>query len=617
MTFASVPNYANPSLNNGVPYYNSNTIFSFVQNFSKVAGGHVVKFGVYLERTRKDQSASADTRGLIRFDRDRNNPFDSNYAYSNALLGYYTNYAEATARPQGHYRFTNFECYVQDNWRVRPRLSLDYGVRFYRDMPQYDARNQLATFVPGAWDPAAAPALLQPGFDAARRKVAVHPVTGAFYREGLIGTYAPGVGDPAAATAVGGRNGFPRGLYTVSALAAAPRFGFAWDPFGRQRTAIRGGGGVYFDRIQGNPTMGTVNNPPTIFTPSVYYGHIDSLAQTAGQGILAPSASVTALLGHHKLPTTYNFSFGVQQQLGRTMMLDISYAGALSRHQLWQRNINPVPIGANHLDVNPQNRDLTTTNRPLPPNFLRPYQGYGDIFLFEFASTTNYNSLQASLSRRLANGISFGLSYTFSKALGSAATDTTRESPFFDPRRRNYGPLAYDRTHVLSLRYNYSLPHAPGRGVLNLVTRNWELAGITRGQSGAPFTPGYSLVNGIDITGTPSEGARAVVVDPAAPPLTRFAPPVRGSFGNAGVGVLRGPGFLNFDASLYRVVKIAERRTLQLRLETYNTPNHPQFSSISQTARFDPTGAQIDPLFLEPTAARNPRRLQFALRFNW
>lgn len=617
MTFGGINNPANPSLNNGVPYYNSNTIFSVTENLSKVTGTHVLKFGMYFERTRKDQSASSVTRGDVAFDRTAQNPLDLNHPYANALAGVYRDYQEADLRPQGQFRFTNLEFYAQDAWRIRPRLLLDYGVRFYHDMPQYDARLQLASFVPDFYDPANAPVLLRPAFDENRKKVAQDPLTGAFYPEGLIGTFVPGVGDPAVGMVVGGRNGWPKGLYTVPPVSLAPRLGFAWDPFGRGRTAIRGGLGVFYDRIQGNPTMGLLTNPPTISTPSVYYGTLEGLKNVSSGGILAPS-NVTSLIGDVKMPTVYNYSFGVQQQIGRATIIDVSYVGSISRNFLWRRNINAVGPGYEFIDQHPEFKD-PTRNAALPTNFLRPYQGYGDIQMFEFGSTSSYNSLQASFRKDLRRGY-LSASYTFSKALGSAATDTTNVSAFFAPRDRNYGPLGFDRTHVLALRYSYRLPsagRATGIRPLGWVTDNWELAGTTRVTTGAPFTPGISLQDGANLTGTASEGARPNVGDPNAEPVDRLARPARGSFGNVGPGVYRGPGLHNWDIQLFRNIKLAERRQLQLRFETYNTFNHTQFSSITQTARFDTAGSQIDPLFLLPTAARPPRRVQLAMRLNF
>ncbi|MDP2999481.1 MAG: carboxypeptidase regulatory-like domain-containing protein [Bryobacterales bacterium] len=620
MSFSGVSNYANPSLATGLPYYNANAIFSFVDNVSKIAGTHSWKFGLYVERTRKvERNTPIPVRGTLRFDRDTNNPIDSYHPYSNALMGIYYSYAEPTSRPEGQFRFTNLEWYVQDAWRARPRLLLDYGLRFYHHGPHYDVRKLVSAFLPSLYDPAGAPVLLRPAFDATGAKVAVDPGTGAIYNQALIGTYVPGVGDPAIGMIVGGVNGAARSLYTQNWLSVAPRFGFAWDPFGRGRTAVRGGGGVFYDRIPANAIIRSLPNPPGQYTPTVYFGTFDTLLATEGQALLAPGGTMVSMHGHQPSSVTYNFSFGTQQQLSRGMILDVSYAGSISRHLLWERNINPVPAGARFMDEHPENMD-PTTRRALPINFLRPYQGYADINLVEFGSTSSYNGLLASFNRRMTRGVMLGFSYSFSKALGTASTNTTTVSAFHPARRRNYGPLSYDLTHVASLRYTWTLPK-PGKRyglkALGLVADGWELAGISRFSTGSPFTPGFSTVDGQDITGTPSESARMDVLDPNAAPKERFGRPARGTWGNLGVGVLRNHGIHNWDISMYKLFKMYERLTAQLRLETYNTFNHTQFSALSTAARFSAQGEQVDPLFLEPTGARSPRRVQLAIRLNW
>src|SRR5205814_6418888 len=135
--------------------WNRNTIYSLVDNVSKITGTHTLKAGLYLERTRKVQFAGTDTRGTIKFDRDTtNNYLDANDAYANALLGVYDSYAEATGRPKGDYLFANNEFYLQDTWRARRRLSIDYGIRLYADPPMYDRKLQLHSFLAALYDPA-------------------------------------------------------------------------------------------------------------------------------------------------------------------------------------------------------------------------------------------------------------------------------------------------------------------------------------------------------------------------------------------------------------------------------------------------------------------------------
>jgi hypothetical protein len=622
MTFSSVPNYANPSVHNGLPYYNTNAIYSFVENLTKIWGTHATGGGIYIERTRKDQSSAAPIRGAISFNRNQNiNPLDTNYAYSTALLGYYDTYSEANAWLQGQYRFTNFEWYLKDQWRVRPNFTLDYGIRFYHDMPQYDARHQLSTFVPGLYNPSQAPVLLRPGTDQNGTKVAINPFNGALYPQGMIGTYAPGFGNPSEGMAIEG-GAVPPGAYTLPAVSYAPRFGFAWDPFQRTHTRIHGGAGVYFDRIMGNPTMGLMANPPTIYSPTVYYGSIADLAATAGKGILGPS-NVTSLFGEGKSPTIYNFSFGIQHELRRGLVMDVSYVGALGRHLLWERNINSVPVGAQFLELHPENRDPTTANTVLQPNFLRPYKGYGNINLFEFAATSSYNSLQVRAVRRMSRGLQVQMSYTFSKVLGPSNSDTDSVNTFgINPRHFDYGPLSFDRTHVMSVSYTYMLPKLGrmlGWRPAAQITDGWQISGISRFQTGAPFTPGWGFVSGsTNMTGT-TQNANISVLDPNAAPLERFRPPDKYSFGNAGPGILRLPGIANWDISLYRNIRLRERRSLQLRWETYNTFNHTQFSNVLQTAKFQSATnwTQVDPLFLQPTSARAARTMQIAVRLNF
>jgi hypothetical protein len=238
-----------------------------------------------------------------------------------------------------------------------------------------------------------------------------------------------------------------------------------------------------------------------------------------------------------------------------------------------------------------------------------------------------------SFERRVTRGIRLSANYAFSKALDCADNYSSAVDPFLSPRSRNYGPAAWDRRHVFTANFYWNLPR-PGKATrirpLGWIADDWALSGVVRMLTGGPTTPGYSLVNGIaSPTGSPSDNARVQVIDPAAPLPQRFGPPPEPAgqanvpwavptndpqLGNLGRNTLYGPGVNNWDLSMYRNIKIGERVTSQLRLETYNTFNHTQFSGLNTSLQFDSTGKMINTAFDTPNAARPPRRVQIALR---
>ncbi|MBI4873436.1 MAG: carboxypeptidase regulatory-like domain-containing protein [Acidobacteria bacterium] len=624
LTFGGNPNPVTASFGN-IPYENYNNIWSFVDNVSKVAGSHNIKAGVYIERTQKYQVGGGNNRGAFNFARSSNNPLDANHGYANALLGNFNSYSEATARVNGDWWFWNFEWFVQDNWRVSKRLTLDAGVRFYRLPPQTDKNDTIAGFDPLRYGRAKAPALYMPALDSANRRVAMNPLNGQLAAAQFIGLFVPGSGDFANGAFVGGTSGYPKGLYSVPSLAFGPRLGFAYDVFGNGKTAIRGGFGMFKDRMQGNPTMNTNGNPPVAYSPTLSFGQLDTYA--GSPGALGPSG-INSLFGKQKLSSTMNFSLGLQQQVG-AWALDASYVGGLSRNLMASLNINPIPMYARFVDRNPQNADPTNRSTPLADNFLRPYYGWADINYRSNGYSSNYNSLQLAANRRYSSGLQVGVAYTFSKTLGVADGDTSGISPYFSPRQRNYGPAGFDRPHVFVANYIYDVPKIGSRTGFKpagWVLDNWQISGMTVLQSGSPFTPGFGLVRSEEWTGS-AEGARVdVIANPNLPKSERtftrwfntaaFAMPRKGTFGNAGVNIMRNPGINNWDLSITKKVPLGgEQRWLQFRTELFNAWNHTQYSGMGTGTSFDnTTGAQTSPNFGVINGARPPRLIQLSLK---
>lgn len=620
VTFGGVPSYINNSLGN-IPYTNENPVFTFTDNLSQLWGSHSVKLGIYIERMRKDEVGGPNTRGAFDFGRNANNPLDTNWAFANALLGNFNSYSEGNFRPYSHYRHSQVEFYAQDSWRVTRRLTLDYGLRLYYVPPAHDDRYAITTFDPSLYSRSESAVMFVPGKNAAGKRIAVDPRTGQEYPLPYIGLFVPDSGNTAPGMMVGGK-GYVDTLYTTALFSYGPRIGLAYDLTGDGKTALRTGFGIFYDRPQGNVYSSTNGQPPVAYTPTLYFSSIDTFLQA--EGTVGPSSVNAPQVGEQPLPNVMNFSFGLQREIGFGTVVDASYVGSLGRNLLYQRNINAIPMYAR---FDPANTDWTTGS-PLPDNFLRPYYGLSNINVRGFGATSNYHSFQLSVNRRMSRGLQFGIAYTFSKLLGTNAGDFDSVSSYFSTRAWNYGPLSYDATQTLVINYAYEIPD-PGKRwnnkPLSIVFGDWQLSGITTFQSGFPFMPSFSTSDTVDLTGS-SEGSRITVLgDPYLPKDERtfdrnfktemFARTPKGSFGNASIGMLRGPGINNWDISVTKRFPITERRYFQFRSEFYNTFNHTQFSGLQTAARFNPAGQQIQGNFGAYTSARDPRRIQLSLRF--
>ncbi len=326
-------------------YYNANDIWSFQDNFSKVMGSHSIKAGVYWEKNRKLQPGGANYKGVYSFAPDTNNPLNTGNGFANALLGSFTTYSETTRRTVFNVLYYNFEFYVQDNWRVSRKLTLDFGVRFYHQTPQVDTNLTFGLFDPSSYSKANVPRMYVPGFDASRRRVAVDPSSGATAPAAVIGLFVPNTGNPANGMKVPGQDGVPLETYSQRALVPAPRFGFAYDLFGNGRTALRGGFGVFFNRLDGNRVYNMSAIPPIAYSPVAYYSTVSSLA-SGGGGLLGPG-NIGFFGGRVPFDRVQNASFSIQHSLGFDAVLDVAYVGNWGYNQILDVNLNPVPLGAN------------------------------------------------------------------------------------------------------------------------------------------------------------------------------------------------------------------------------------------------------------------------------
>jgi hypothetical protein len=621
-----VPSSANVTYDGRFPIRGQDTGYNFSNNLSWTRGSHSAKFGIYLMLARNTEGERGVFAGSFDFSRDVNNPFDSNYGYSNSLLGNFTSYTESSSRPPTLGQRDILEWFAQDSWKIGRRLTLEYGMRWswYDQWKQRDG--QAAAFSLERYQRSGAPALFQPAIGPTGKRQAQNPITGEFFPAVLIGAFVPNSGNPVNGMVVATDPTYPRGFMDPPGISWGPRFGFAYDVFGNGKTAMRGGFGIFYQSLTtGNFVWNLVNDPPVQFNPVEYYGNLSTFTQT--NGVLFPG-TVYGFNKQNKTAATYSSSFGIQQNLGFATILDVSYAGTLGRHLNDQRNLNTVPYGAHFL---PQNADPTNPSTPLPDNFYRPYPGLGTIWYYENASSSNYHALQVSVNRRFTEGLQFGVAYTWSKAMDFVDQDQSTVAMYAPLRVWNYGKAGFDQTHNLVVNFMYDIPKATSlvkSRPIGWFFDNWQVAGVLAFVSGTPSGVGFSTVDGADISGG-GDGSRIVVTGKAQKDrgdrsfsewfnTSVFARPPKGSMGNAPKDVFRNPGTNNLDFSVFKNIPIrSEKRHLQYRMEMYNALNHTQFSGVDATARFDASGKQVNPTFGRVTSARSPRVIQMALRFEF
>lgn len=553
------------------PARDDNEIIS--DNFSYVRGSHTLQAGVSIFHYNKTQASFNYTQGQFSF-----SGVYTNSAIADFLLGRAAGYSQGQELYVRSYLFTQPEWYVQDNWRVSRKLTLNIGMRMYFIPMTHVGDNLMSSFLPSRYDPAKAPTLNANGT----------LTTGPNY-DRLNGIVQPE------------QNGVPRG-FANTYTGVGPRFGFAYDPTGSGKLAIRGGYGISY-HTNGNNQSQLILNPP--FNVQVGLSNV-SLDDPSG-GTARPLAPVSlgAFDPNFKRPMVQSWNLQVQKELPGRFLGSIGYVGTRGTNwEAWiDRNAPDFGAPVPGLDFDPR------LNAGYNTNFLRPFQGYSAITWFTSGLDSAYHSLQTQFQRRFANGLALQGTYTLSKALGEA--QTRRDMRVQNPRnwKADKGILDYDRTHVLGLNYIYDLPFLKdNRSIPGQAFGNWQVSGMFSIQSGLALTPGLATpgagpASRPDATGQAVAGSKTkdLWFNTAA-----FRAPIPGKYGNGGVGTMRGPGFFIWDASVSKQFPITERVRLAFAGEFFNFLNHTNWSGIG-TALGSGTYGRV-------SSARDARRVQLTLR---
>ncbi len=578
------------------------------------AGNHTIKFGGEVSFESKDENANNVTQGSFAFNGTNTRGVSSTgvalsqtgVALADYLVGRPSSYSEDERDVTVNLRFGRREFFGQDTFKLRPNLTLDYGVRYQYFTPVRDKNNVLTSFDPTLFSAAAAPTCTTAACTSLVR----------------------GTGNVLNGIAVAGVNSrFGRAITPSDKNNFSPRVGIAYSPFKDSKTVIRAGYGFYYDQVLvGIFEVNSFVNPP--FNNSVTYtgSTLSFTNPTAGALGALPVRNLNATAPDFKTPETQQYSLGIQREIFRNAVIDVSYVGTKGDHLIRRYNLNfaqPTDV----VRISPATG--TTVTNP-----VRPFIGYGTITYFNTVGVSRYNGLLSSFIYRFGNGLSLTAAYTFSKNL----TDSTNDRDLIDePQnplnlRADYAEARTSRPHVFSSSYVYILPFftksqsALKRNLLG----DFEISGITTIASGPPVpriivdTNGGRNGNFADVVGDPRSGLAGTRDPVTGLPFffdpTAFAPPANGTFGNSSRAFARAPGQNQTNLSLSKnfFFNRDKNRRLQLRAEGFNVFNHTQFlisTSSSQVLPLVPVSSNLNTSLVgRPTATRLPREFQFGAK---
>jgi len=622
----------------------NNSAITLADILSTTAGRHSVRMGGGVIYYRTDLTTNNNRRGVIIFQ-----------TFNHFLVGLANSSQNAEGINTRFLRAADYRLFLQDDWKLSQKLTLNLGLRYELDLPPYETRGALGTFDP---------ALYQPRMEVDASGNPVGPPAGGFVQAGnVIPEYdladVPNVGK--------------RVFTSVDPNNFGPRAGFAYSPFDSGRLALRGGYGIFYSRPSTSYISLAINAPPTYAIRRSPSGALvrleDPFVPLPSQDqfpafVLGVALSSGTFDRYLRTAYFHQYNASLQYALSQDLVLEGAYVGTRGRNLFRAPRINQARLASpQNPIVNAVTGQSITTNTPTNATLRAPYQGVDIAGLYQIQSTAEsaYNSLQMSLTRRLSKGLQLLASYTYARshdnASGAGETDVSGILGNQFDSRANRGVSDFDRTHRFVLSYLWDLPSpafAAGSTAGRFVLSGWQVAGIITAMSGAPFdivdsaagsfyfgaNSGLSRPNWA--TGATRDPATSNVppeyflnpfafVRPIVQPGQRIpssnATAVAGAqgtdIGNVGRNVLRGPRQTNVDFSVIKRFPLCEAKSVEFRAEFFNLFNHVNFdnpvSNLNAASVAQNTGQITNPGDFGRiiSTSNNPRLIQFALKLNF
>jgi hypothetical protein len=584
------------------------TDIAFSDTLSWLKGPHTMKFGGTIIRNRKDQNGRSVYAGNVSFSTSGNTNTTGN-AFADALLGNFRTYSEAQLDPIGFFRFWQDEAFASDTWRVSRKVTVEYGMRFQYHVPTYTQANTMASFDPALYDPAKAVTVLPSG----------NLVPGSGDRFNGMVRPCGGVPDSELNRVPNGRDPSvlavpataPCGFYD-SQFNVAPRLSFAWNPDGTGKTSIRGGGGLFIDRPEGNLYFPLVNNAPYSLSAQFENGNLAAINGGVAAA-LAPLATMDSIIPSLKLPRVWQYSLTVQRELPLGIFGEIGYVGSTGKNLIRQPDINQPSFDA--LEAN----QLLPSAQRLQTNALRPYKGYSAINMRLSDADSRYNAMQLFLSKR-RGFVTWTQSYTLGSSKDNASGNGDNPEAFLN-KNYNWGPSTFDRRHILVETWTWDVPFLRNNtGLLGSTLGGWQISGIYHYQSGTPLTIVGSTAIGtrradylggnpyVPDSGRTNANGAIVWLDPS---VFAVAPETR--LGNSKRGQFVGPNYDDLDLTFRKAFAIpGHNLKFKIQADLFNALNHTNLGT--------PSGSQLQigtSGFGQINTVGPPRNIQLGFRIEF